>query len=294
MLGPIRAITTTAPDLHSVEEAYVNYLGYVVAERGIVSDATAAGWGAPAVAGNQTLVMMPESGEPTFLRFVSQHIPADYKGLTTYGWNATEIIVQNTDLLADRLQNSPFEILCPPHALDGLPDIRAMQVCGPGGEILYLTWVQRPVPGFELPIAKSFVDRCFIAVLGGPDMEAMRSFYKDSFGNQPSERMDTMIHVLSKANGLPLETKYGLATVALDKGSLIEIDQYPPMTTARPKIAGALPPGMAIVTFECADLDKLDLDFIALPQTSQLPPYKGRRSATLIGAAGELIELIEI
>lgn len=293
MLGRICAVTTTASDLEAVEEAYARYLGYRAVERGTVAEATAAGWGAPSVAGKPLLVMMPESGEPTYLRFVQQEMPPGYKPLTTFGWNSTEIVVQNTDELEQRLKGSPFRIEFPPRPLDGLPDIRAMQGTGPAGEMLYLTWIQRPIPGHHLPVAKSFVDRCFIAVLGGPDMEAMRRFYRETFGNQPGEIAHPRIHALSAANGLPPETTHPLATVPLSGETLIEIDEYPKTATIRPRPAGGLPAGMAIVTFEYADIGGLAQRFIAPPAPSPLPPYKDHRTATLVGVAGELIELVE-
>jgi hypothetical protein len=294
MLGPIRAVTTTADDLKRVEDAYSRHFGYRVVERGEVAPDTAAGWGAPAVAGRPLLVMMPASGEPTVLRFVEQPLPAGYRPLTTYGWNSTEIVVQNTDELEAKLKGSPFHILFPPRPLDGLPDIRAMQGTGPAGEMLYLTWIQRPIPGHDLPVAKSFVDRCFIVVLGGPDMEAMRRFYHDNFGNTPGPIAMPRIHALSAANGLSPETKHPLCTLPLGGQSLIEIDEYPKTATVRPRPPGGLPAGMAIVTFEYSRLDGLPLKPVAPPSPSRLPPYKDHRMATVIGAAGELIELVEV
>jgi hypothetical protein len=294
MLGPIRAVTTTANDLKRVEDAYTRYFDYKVVERGAVAADTAAGWGAPAVAGRPLLVLMPASGEPTVLRFVQQPLPPGYRPLTTFGWNSTEIVVQNTDALEEKLKGSPFHILFPPRPLDGLPDIRAMQGTGPAGEMLYLTWIQRPIPGHDLPVARSFVDRCFITVLGGPDMEAMRRFYHDNFGNVPGPIATPRIQVLSAANGLSPETKHPLCTLPLGGQSLIEIDEYPKMATVRPRPQGGLPAGMAIVTFEFPRLDALKLQPIAPPAPSRLPPYKDHRTATVIGAAGELIELVEV
>jgi hypothetical protein len=294
MLGPIRAVTTTASDLAAVEKAYVKELGYRVVEHAAVTETTAASWGAPAVAGRNMLVMMPESGEPTYLRFVQQDLPAGYKPLTTYGWNSTEIVVQNSDELYEKLKGTAFNITFEPHDLDGLPDIRAMQGYGPAGEMLYLTWIKRPVPGYDLPVAKSFVDRCFITVLGGPDMEAMRSFYRDVFGNESREPRETMALVVSAANGLPPTWKHPLSSLSLGGGSLIEIDEYPKVSTARPRKPGELPPGMAIVTFEYGNLDPLAARFITPPHASPIPPFADHRTATMIGAAGELIELVEV
>jgi hypothetical protein len=294
MLGPIRGVTTTAADLDKVEAAYAKYLGYRAVERGPVAPETAAGWGAPAVAGRDCLVMMPGSGTETYLRFVQQDPVAGYRPMTTYGWNATEIVVQNTDELEVQLKGSPFNIAFPPRPLDGLPDIRAMQGTGPAGEMLYLTWIQRQIPGHDLPVAKSFVDRCFICVLGGPDMEAMRAFYRKTFGNQPGEVVMPRIQVLSAANGLSPETKHPLCTVPLGGQSLIELDELPKVAGPRPRPDGGLPPGMAIVTFEAPKLDGLKIRPIAPPTAGRLPPYKDHRTATIIGAAGELIELVEV
>jgi catechol 2,3-dioxygenase-like lactoylglutathione lyase family enzyme len=294
ILGPIRAVTTTAADLDAVEDAYARHLGYRVRARGVVAESTAIGWGAPAVAGKPLLVMAPQSGNPTVLRFVEQALPEGYRPCVTYGWNATEIVVQDTDALEAALKGSPFDIRFPPKPLDGLPDIRAMQGIGPAGELLYLTWIQKPIPGHDLPVAASFVDQCFIAVAGGPDMEAMRGFYRDVFGAQPGGVGHPRIGVISSAYGLSPETTFPLATVPLGGGSLIELDEYPPLATERPRPEGGLPAGMAIVTFECPDLARVAGRLIAPPAPAGLPPYEGRPTATLVGAAGELIELIEV
>ena len=68
---------------------------------------------------------------------------------TTYGWSASELIVQDVDQLADDLADSPFEIIGPPKNLSFTDDIRAMQVLGPANEILYLTQVKDNVPGWS-------------------------------------------------------------------------------------------------------------------------------------------------
>jgi hypothetical protein len=294
MLGPIHAVTTTVPDLGIVEAAYSKHLGYSTVDRGAVPEATAISWGAPGAAGRKFIVMEPESGEPVYLRFVQQELPPDYKALTTFGWNATEILVADTDALEEKLRGSPFHITHPPKALSGLPDIRAMQGPGPAGEMLYLTHIQRPVPGYDLPTAKTFVDRCFIAVVGGPDMDVLRNFYTNVFGNPSKEPRYTPVYVISDATGAPPETLYGHGTVPLGNGSLVELDEYPPPAKPRPTIPGELPPGMAIVTFASPDFDRHIGRLIAPPAAAAMPPFRDHRSGTLIGAAGELIELVEV
>ena len=294
MLGPIRAVTTTAADLDAVEAAYTRYFGYRTVARELVAEDTARGWGAPAVAGKPILVMMPGSGVETYLRFVEQPLPTGFRPMTTFGWNSTEIVVQDTDALQEQLKGSPFDIQFPPRQLDGLADIRAMQGTGPAGEILYLTWIQKPIPGHDLPVAKTFVDKCFITVLGGPDMEAMRGFYRDVFGNVPGPVAEPRIHILSAAFGLSRESRHKLATVPLGGQTLIEIDEYPAAATERPRPDGGLPAGMAIVTFEHADIGRVAGRCLAPPAASDLLPGRGQLTATLVGAAGELIELVEV
>jgi len=294
MLKQIRAVTTTAADLKAVEDAYSRYLGYRTVQRGKVSHITAKGWGAPAVAGKNLLVMMPESGEQTYLRFVEQTLPAGFKPFTTYGWNATEIAVQDTDALIAGLQGSPFTVLFPPRDLSPGGDIRAAQVLGPAGEVLYLTTVGHETPGRDLHTAKSFVDRCFIAVAGGPDLEAMRSFYRDNFNSRPGPTLQSMLRVLSSANALPIETKYPICTIPLGGGTLIELDGYPDITKARARPPGGLPPGMAIVTFEHPRFESFAVKPFAPPHDCELPPYRDHKTVTVVGAAGELIELIEV
>jgi hypothetical protein len=152
-------------------------------------------------------------------------------------------------------------------------------------------------PGFngpDLPVAQTFVDQCFIVILGGPDMEAMRGFYKEVFGNQPGPVAEPRILILSHANGMSPETRHRLSTVPLGAQTLIEIDEYPATATPRPRPPGGLPPGMAIVTFEHKDIASLASRCIAPPAPSHLAPSAGNLTATLIGAAGELIELVEV
>jgi hypothetical protein len=49
-----------------------------------------------------------------------------------------------------------------------------------------------------------------------------------------------------------------------------------------------------MVTLAADSLDRIDLEWIAAPVERPGFLYKGRRSATALGSAGELIELIEI
>jgi catechol 2,3-dioxygenase-like lactoylglutathione lyase family enzyme len=267
MLGSICGVTIVVPDLDPIERAYTNYLGMRVASRGKVAAAQAQAWGAPACAGCDTLTLMPEIGEETSLRFVADPAAGRCAPFTTFGWNATEITVRDTDALAARLAHSPFRIIGAPANLKGFESIRAMQVLGPAGECLYLTDV-RAEP--SLAQACSAVGQVFIVVVAGGDIEAMSVFYATRFANGISAPVDIPIGVISTANDLPATTRYKLALLTLPGGTRIELDEYPPNSGPRPTVPGHLPPGMAIVSFRAE-------------------PHAG--GACLRGAAGEIIEL---
>ena len=293
MLTVIIAVTLTVPDLASIEEAYGRYLGYRVLERGIVSGQLAELWSAPAMAGREYLLMQPESGEPVYLRVIQQDPVPGYEAMKTWGWNSNEILVQDTYAVHDRLRNSPFRIIGEPKGLSMNPDIVAMQAIGPAGELIYLTRIPEGKSLFNLGTARSFVDRTFIVVLGGADMQAMRRFYGDALGMPTTDPAPSTISVLARAWGLPPDTQFPLGIVQFPGNFLIELDQYPDEATARPMREGELPPGIAMVSFGVRSLDGIKAEFAGGPVAIEDPPYGGRRAAMIRGAAGELIELVE-
>jgi catechol 2,3-dioxygenase-like lactoylglutathione lyase family enzyme len=298
MLTAILAVTLSVPDLLAVEQAYSQWLGYRVVERGLVSSEVAAGWNAPLAEGRRFVVMQPSSGEPTYLRLVQSPETPGYAVMKTHGWNSNEILVEDPDALAEKLAaGSPFRIVGPPRPLGGSPTIRAMQVIGPAGELNYFTRI--PADGSAKVVktpARSFVDRTFIVVLGGPSMAELRRFYAQSFGLQVTEPSDARINVLQDAWGQGRDFVTPLALVIITPGFLIELDEYPRAAIPRPSRAGDLPPGMAIVTFAAQSLDRsgaAPLPWLAAPRAHSGLPYSGRRAALLEGAAGELIEIVE-
>lgn len=293
MLRSIIAVTIAAPELDALESAYVRFLDYRVVERGRIGPALAAAWGAPAAAGRSCVVLQPASGEPVFLRAVQCAPTPGYGPLRTHGWNANEILVADPDALAERLATSPFRIIGAPRPLQINPAVRAMQVIGPAEELCYLTCIPPGASAFALGSARSFVDRTFIAVLGGPDMQRMRAFYADVLGLPVTEPASTAIHVLQAALGLPAEALTLLAIARLPERFLIELDEYPPQALPRPRRPDDLPPGIAMVTFGVESLEPVRAAFVAAPARGAGLLYGGRRTALLHGAAGEWIELLE-
>ena len=294
-LGPLRGVTTTAADLKVVEEAYAKHLEYRTVHKGALPADVAAAWGAPALAGKRVLAMEPATGEQTLLRFVEQPMPADFKPMTTYGWASTEIILKSCDVLAEKLAGTPFRMVSPPTPLSNSPNIKAFQAIGPANEMLYLTSIEGPLPGRDMPKTTALVGRCFIAVAGMPDRTKAAEWYLETFGNTTDKPMKGRIRSLSRQNGLPIEeTVYELSVTECGDGTKIELDQYLDFAKPRPVPAGGLPLGMAIVTFECAHFDQFVGKMIAPPAKAAFGPHKGGRIGVIRGPGGELIELVEV
>jgi catechol 2,3-dioxygenase-like lactoylglutathione lyase family enzyme len=291
-------ITISAPNLELIEESYSESLNYEVVERGQVTDELASVWNAPRMAGRDVLLMQPESKANFYLRFVQVDAVDGYGAMKTFGWNATEILVQDPDELAKQLRanNSAFKIVGEPRTLSATSDIRAMQVIGPADEVVYLTRIPESSDNKSvnaMASATTWVDRPFIVILGGPDINAIRSFYQDNFGLTIAEPGRSRMTVLNKAHGFDIETTHPLTMARISEEFAIEIDGYPAEATTRAQRFGELPPSMSMVGFEVDSLHGLEKHMVAPARTISSAPYNGRTIAVLRGPAGELIEVIE-
>ena len=293
-IGPWAASTIAAPDVDVVEKSYVDHLGYWVVDRGTVSEAQAKSWAAPATVGKKVSLLAPESGKEVLLRVVENERPAAYTPLTSFGWASAELVVQDVDALQERLKSSPFKIIGRAADLEMIPEIRAMQVVGLAGEIFYLTMFKEDIPEYDLPTAHSFVDRMFIAVLATNGPDKVQDWYHKHFGIEPGEIAEIKLELLDDAFGFAKrEGDYGLTVVTMRARSLVEVDRYPPEAVERPVAPGALPPGNAMMSVLVDSLDSVAVDYLSEPVMLPEAPYHGRRSATLKGAMGELLEFVE-
>ena len=295
LLKRLKINTVAAPDISLVESWYTEWLGYTVAERGEIDAGLAASWGAAAMAGRPYVVLQPESGADVFLRIVEIDEVAGYKPMTTLGWNAFEIIIDDVYKLNDRLLKSPFKIIGEPESLGGdLDFIHAMQVQGPAGDILYLTCDRVRAADTLLPPSGAFVGRPFIAILAGNGVDTTQSFYCEKFLMKRDEDMDSAIGVIADAQGLPSDHVFGMGFMFLGQtGNFIEFDGYGDEYGARPQTDGQLPPGCSTVSFSVDDLDSFDLDFVGDAVSDPSIAYGGGRTRTARGPVGELIELVE-
>jgi catechol 2,3-dioxygenase-like lactoylglutathione lyase family enzyme len=270
-IGPIVGVTISTPDLAASEAAYVSALGYRLSDRGLVNDTLATRWGCPAMAGARYITVHPVGGADCSIRLVQSPACNGYRAFSSFGWNAAELIVENVDALAEELAGSAFRILGPPQDLSFTDAIRAMQVRGPGGEILYLTQFKRDLPGLPAPRARCKVDRVFIVIVGGPSLEELLAFYTTRYDVPMPQRMESRVKAMSEAFGLSPEQRYPIAALPLRGDCYIEADQMPAAAQSPVIAPGMLPPGIGVVSFT---------------GNSQRPASCAR------GPAGEIIEIL--
>lgn len=292
--GRIKIGTILTPDIEQSIALYDQYFQYKPVNQGVVSKEWAHAMGAPAQEGKRYATLIPASGTAVYIRFIEGTRVDDYVPLRSYGWASLELTITDVDKMAADIENSPFKIIGPPKKLDFSDAFIPMQCVGPSGEVIYLNQVNHTLPGADLPLAKSYVDHIFITPLATPDMDAAIKFYQDAFGWDKGEVYHSPYSVISRAFDAPMDTKYYFAMT--QKGDLLnnEVDQYPDGTIERPTTPGEIPPGLSFITFMTEDLDKVNAEPISPIFIHRELPYSGRRAAFYKGAAGELLEVIEI
>jgi hypothetical protein len=295
LLERIRIATIAGPDLAAIESLYSTWLDQTVRERGTVPAQLAASWGAPDAAGRPYVLLATDPHPDVFIRVVETDTVPGYRAMTTWGWNAIEIIIDDIDALSNRLKDSPFELIGPPASLGvRYPSIHAMQVKGPAEDVLYLTTETGDRAASSLPLPGGLVGRPFIMVVAGPDIAAMRHWWTSHFHMLPRDINTSMSTLTRKAQHAPADAEFTISLVYLHQhGNMLQLDGYPAATTARPQAPGQLPPGIAMTSFDVTDLDALKLPYLAPPTPMDGAAYQGRRVATTIAPGGALVELIE-
>ncbi|MFK7958605.1 MAG: hypothetical protein AB8B96_21110 [Lysobacterales bacterium] len=287
--------TISTADLTAFEERYSRWLDYSVRERGTISSALAHSWGAPKVAGRDYVLMSSVGNPDVFLRAVEGPGAKDFMPMTTWGWNAIEIVADNSRALRQKFLGSPFNVVGEPQGLNSYPSIVAFQAVGSDQELIYLTAETGDRDQSPLPLPDGDVGRIFIMVVAGPDIEALLGWYTDKFHLRPGPARQVPIRVVQEAQGLAPDELVDIGLSPLtEHGNLIEFDGYSTEHAGpRPITAGELPPGVSISSFSVADLDALELRFLSPPANYPGYAYAKGRAATAVGPAGELIELIE-
>jgi len=293
----IRAATLTVENLKRSQAAYCKWLNYKTVERGEIDEDLAASWGTPGTAGQPYCILRPASKAPVYIRLIEQPARKDYEPLRTYGWAAIEICNQDTLKVNARMEKSPFEIIGPPKELDGMPAIFPMQVQGLDKEIVYLTEIRENLEDYDLPRAKSFIDKLFILVMACSDLEVTGKWLEEHLLISKGRSIEIIYSMINNAFDLPADTKHALATLKHERDVFLEIDTYPRGATLRPRHDGMLPPCGAIGSFIHPEFDKLIAvnkgQWITRPVPRDGVMYKGKRAGTLRDPDGTLIEMIE-
>lgn len=292
--GRIIGGLATVPDLDASLGDYLDRLGLTLVEQGKLPGDLAESWGCPGNAGAHFATLAPTSGAPCHLRLVEQPLDPAFVPTRTYGWAAFEITVQDVFGWPARLTGSGFDIIGSPKEIPGLPYFVAMQMLGHGREMIYLNEVRENTPTSDLPFAASPVDHLFIVILATPDRAATMAWYADRLGLEEGGGYTIPYSMINKAFGMPDDHLTSLSMAQKGRMPIVEIDDYPAAATARPRTPGMLPPANALVTLAVDSLDRPGLDFITPPVIHDGPFYAGRRAATVVGSAGELLELVEI
>ncbi|BDW81503.1 hypothetical protein MACH24_09410 [Erythrobacter sp. Dej080120_24] len=292
--GTILAGTSTVPDLDQAVRAYCDILGLDLVETGRIAPPQADSWDCPATAQAAYALLRPASGAPCWFRLVEQPAHADFIPTTSYGWAAFECAVADAHAWPERLPGELFEVRGLPRTPGNLePTFIAMQTLGPGREMLYLNQVLNQPADTDLPEARSPIDRIFIVVLAASDRGACIAWYGRHLGLAHAADHTLAYSMINIAFAHPADHQTTLSMMHNGRMPVVEIDGYPDLARPRPRHPGMLPPGNALVSLAVSDLDACGLDWLAPPQRLAGPLYDGRRSATAIGPAGELLECIE-
>ena len=291
---PVMATIATASFDDSLS-GYQAELGYEVMDTGNLSADMAKQWGLPELIGSRVALLRPKSGAPVFFRFVEIETSGQHTD-KPLGWFALEICVKDVEALYERLlEGGAFKPFAKPLPLAFTDRVYPMQCKGPAGEILYLNQIRGSLPDIDLPIAGSFVDHLFIAILSAPDMEASNEFYCDLLGVTVNERHEIAYKTINRVHGLPLDTQHKLSTLGAPRHVGLEIDQFPSQSEL-PKLnqQQAIGEGILMVSFAVDKLEPLGDAFVETPQQISAAPYNNSTSLVIRGPGNERIELIEI
>ncbi len=290
----LRCATLVVADVTAACARYVRWLDYRVIEHGEVPRELAEAWHCPASVARSYAVLGSASGADVLLRFVEGDPVADYLPIRTYGWAATEICVTDVEVVHARMLESPFEVIGPPRTLDGFSTIKPMQVRGGDAEVVYLTEFSGHDPALALPQPITLIDRPFIIVHACRDLDQGTGWLRDVLGLQVTDPVSIRYTMIERAFGLTPGDKTAIATAGWPGGeTFLEFDQYPAQASERPRHAGALPPGVAIVTMLHPDMARLDGHWFSPPRAREGVVYGGRLCGVLLTPDGALLEVID-
>lgn len=270
--------TLIAPDLQQVCDAYVAQLAMQVQQRATLSVEDAAVLQLQDLTGAASAWLANSAGEAV-LRVIEDPDAIVAEPMFRHGWLSLEVLVGDIDALAAGL-HAPFKVVGPAASLELSDAIRAAQVLGPCGELLYLTQIKAAVPPFDLPMTNAAVVNTFIGVMTTPDREASQRAWS-ALLRAKGWAFDTKITVLNRAYGRALEGRYPVAVVPMPGQCMVEIDQVDLPASAKLRHAGQYSLGLRLPAVDAA----------VLAEAGWVVMDAGERRS-LRGPAGEHVELL--
>ncbi len=289
MLGPLLFATIRCNAADQVAAAYCRHLHLKIKSKGRLSSELADLMAAPELANTPCYWLGPKAGH-AWLRILELPTDEPVVPLKRRGWMALEVSVSNVDELATQLAESPFTVIGEPADLAFSSSIRAMQVTGLAGEVLYLTEIKEEIAEFQLKPADAFVDRLFIAVLAAGDRGTSGDFYA-SLGTGKPLMTNTRIGVLNRAWEHKKDHEYPIAIASMAGSSLIEVDHLPEAC----KISDdeKPPAGIASMGMTVDKIGAMGFNWQSPPKSVNEFPWSGCLGACVRGPDGEWIELVE-
>ncbi len=292
--GEIACGTVITPAFEASLADYARLLRLEPVEQGLVPAALAQGWGCPGSGSKRFALLRSVNPAGNFIRLVEGSAVPDYVPLRSYGWAALELTVEDVWPLHEAIAaDGAFRVIGAPELVEGFDNFIPMQVIGRAGEVLYLNKVLKSMATLDLPSAQAWVDRIFIAILAAKDRAAAVDFHINALGFAEDATYEITYRLINAAFGYSDDHKTAMTMTRWGRTPATEVDQYPVATIQRPCAPGELPPGVAMLSFIVASLEKSRAHWVAPPVVQEGALYQGQRSCCVVGAAGELIELIE-
>jgi catechol 2,3-dioxygenase-like lactoylglutathione lyase family enzyme len=277
--GHIKCATIATPLFARSLNDYRRIFGFVSIEDGTLDEDLAEAWAAPNSAGKRFALLQHKNGGGLFIRLVEGTQVFEYVALRSFGWASINLAINDLPLLHENIDaDGAFTVL-----LNPFHSPKSIVVCGQANEILTLT---------ESDSATT--PQILNATLATPDRQAALDHYISAFQFEAGTIETQIRSITNIAFGMAVDSKTSVSMAKVKDLPVIEIEQYPSGTDSRPMYESELPPGISIITIAVRNLDEINEDFTTDPCVRQGPLYAGRRTATVMGPADELIELIEI
>jgi catechol 2,3-dioxygenase-like lactoylglutathione lyase family enzyme len=225
-LHHVHSVTLICRDLTATIAAYCQALGQHLQSQGNVTQARALTLGCAELRDQRCAWIATDHASAPWLELIEVPQAPQTTAFARFGWLAIELLVHDVDALVARL-GPHFRILGAAKDLDISDAIRAMQVLGPAGEVLYLTQIKRALAGFQIPLSATLtqaVGAPFVAVLGCKNRTEAAAFYL-GLGGKSALSFDARMSAFDAMHAQPAGKTYPMATVQLSGAALLELDQ---------------------------------------------------------------------